>query len=103
MDTIINKLSEIEAAAAAIVEHAEAQKAVLDQEYHDKTQKFDEELEAKTQAKLQVIKDELEKTQASLLSGQEDTSSESIDALKKEYEEKHTQYAQDILKRITSV
>lgn len=33
MDSIVKKLSEIESAASSIVEHAEAQKEVLDKEY----------------------------------------------------------------------
>ena len=33
MDSILNKLTEIEKTASAIVEHAEAQKEVLDKEY----------------------------------------------------------------------
>ena len=33
MDSIINRLTEIEETASSIVEHAEEQKAVLDKEY----------------------------------------------------------------------
>ena len=33
MESIVKKLSEIESAASAIVEHAEAQKEILDHEY----------------------------------------------------------------------
>lgn len=51
MDSIVKKLSEIESAASAIVEHAEAQKEVLDHEYREKRNRFDTELEAKPPAK----------------------------------------------------
>ena len=63
MDSIVNRLTEIEDAASAIVRHAEEQKEVLDQEY-------DETL---------------------------------IRTLQEEYEEKHTEYAQEILRHITEV
>ena len=45
MDSIVKKLSEIESAASSIVEHAEAQKEVLDKEYQEKRRLFDIELE----------------------------------------------------------
>ncbi len=45
MDSIVKKLSEIESAAAAIVRHAEEQKEVLDHEFREKRNQFDEELE----------------------------------------------------------
>lgn len=103
MDSIVKKLSEIESAASAIVEHAEAQKEALDHEYRKKRQVFDEELEAKTSGKIQQIRDELERNTKALLDSQSGANSDSIAALEKEYAERHTQYAQDILKHITEV
>ena len=100
MDSIVKKLSEIEAAAAAVVEHAEAQKAVLDDEFRGM---FDDDLEAQTQARIKKIRDELERNTAELLACQSSANTDSIEALQKEYEEKHTLYAQMILKRITEV
>jgi F0F1-type ATP synthase membrane subunit b/b' len=103
MDSIIKKLSEIESSAAAIVQHAEAQKAVLDEEYQEARQKFDHKLEAETQSVIQKIRKELEHKRSSLLASQTEENNLSIAALKKEYEENHTHYAQEILKRITEV
>ena len=45
MDSIVNKLTEIEDAASAIVQHAEDQKEALNKEYDEKRRAFDEELE----------------------------------------------------------
>ena len=103
MDSIIKKLSEIEVAASAIVAHAESQKEDLDKEYHELTIQFDEELERQTQAQIQSIRNELEQDRAQLLTNQTGWGSDSIEALKKEYEEKHTIYAQNILAQITKV
>ncbi|MFR5682319.1 MAG: hypothetical protein ACLTMH_17655 [Faecalimonas umbilicata] len=47
MESIINKLTEIESAASAIAEHAELQKSGLDKEYEEKRKQFDLELEQK--------------------------------------------------------
>ncbi len=58
MDSIVNKLTEIEDAASAIVQHAEDQKEALDKEYEEKRKAFDAELEEKTQARIRSIREE---------------------------------------------
>ena len=42
MDSIVNRLTEIEDAASAIVQHAEDQKEELNREYEEKRKAFDE-------------------------------------------------------------
>ena len=59
MDSIINKLTEIESAASAIVQHAEAEKSALDEKFDKKRMDFDKELEADTQRQIQGIRDKL--------------------------------------------
>ena len=103
MDSIVNKLTEIEDSASAIVAHAETQKEVLDREYDEKRRAFDEDLEKQTQARINAIRDELEKNTSGILDSQNGASTETIRALQKEYEEKHTEYAHEILRRITEV
>lgn len=103
MESIVKKLSEIETAATAIVEHAEAQKSVLDKEYQDARKKFDDDLEADTKKKIQTIRDQLEKNTTCILDSQSGENTNLIETLKKEYEQNHTFYAEQILKRITEV
>ena len=103
MDSVINKLTEIEEAADAIVTHAEEEKAVLDEEYEERRKEFDKELEAKTQKKLTQIQEELEADKKRLLDGQSGANADSIRLLRQEYEENHIRYAKEILKRITEV
>lgn len=103
MDSIINKLTKIEDAASAIVAHAEDQKTALDSEYDKKRRDFDSALEADTQARIQEIRDRLEKDTSRVLDTQSDENTASIEALQKEYEERHTEYAREILRRITEV
>ena len=102
MDSIINKLTEIESAASAIVQHAEAEKSALDEKFDKKRMDFDKELEADTQRQIQGIRDKLEAETSRILSGQSQESQE-LDALQKEYNEKHSDYAHEILRRITEV
>lgn len=103
MDSIVRKLSEIESAASAIIEHAEEQKQALDREYLEKRKRFDAELEDKTTKKILEIQSDLAQKTDSLLKAQIGGRSDTIAALEKEYEERHTWYAQTILKRITEV
>lgn len=103
MDSIINKLTEIESAASAIVQHAEAEKSALDEKYNKKRMNFDKELEADTQQRIREIRDKLESEISRILSGQNQESQDELDALQKEYDEKHSDYAHEILRRITEV
>ena len=103
MDSIVNRLTEIEDAASAIVRHAEEEKEILDQEYDKKRKAFDDELEKKTKERLDAIRVELEKKTASILEGQNEASDALIRSLQQEYEEKHTEYAHEILRHITEV
>ena len=101
MDSILNKLTEIESAAVSIVQHAEAEKSILDEKYDEKRRQFD--LESETKKQIQAIQDDLQKKTSQILSSQSDESLAQINALQKEYEENHTLYAQKILRKITEV
>lgn len=103
MDSIINKLTEIENAASAIVEHTEVEKEKLDQEYAQKRKAFDEKLEAETNTKLRKIREELEITTKQLLDSRAGANTDSVEALQEEFDTRHTLYAQEILRRITEV
>lgn len=103
MNSIVKRLSEIDAAASAIAVSAEEQRKLLHQEYEKKTQDFNKELEAQTTAEIQAIRSKLEQQTKVLLEKQETDSKAYIVSLQREYDEKHTEYAQAILKRITEV
>ena len=82
MDSIIEKLSDIENTAEAIVEHAEAQKYEIEKKVQAKRDQFDMD---------QILEEQREKNRST------------IDNLRKEYEENHSAYAQEILKHIIEV
>lgn len=103
MDSIVEKLSDIEETAEAIVTHAEDQKFEIERQLQEKRDKFDQELEAQTQKKLEHIRAEAGAKVEQILEGQRQKNLSTIDALKKDFEENHTVYAQEILKRITEV
>ncbi|MDD3360885.1 MAG: hypothetical protein PHW34_04345 [Hespellia sp.] len=103
MDSIVNKLSEIESAANAIVTHAEKQKDVLEDEYQKKREEFDAKLESDTQKKIDEIRQAMMEKTSSTLGSQSGSSSDTIEAIKREYDQHHTEYAQKILTKITEV
>ena len=103
MDSIVNRLTEIEDAASAIVQHADEQKEALDKEFDEKRKAFDAELEKKTQERINAIQSDLEKNTSRLLDSQNGSSDAAIEALQQEYNERHTEYAREILKHITEV
>ena len=75
----------------------------LDKEYEEKRKQFDLDLEQETQTHLQKIREALEADTQTLLDQQAESNDSCVLALKKEYESRHTLYAQEILKRITEV
>ena len=101
MDSIISKLSEVESAAELIVQHAEEQKHILDEQMKEKTDKFDRELVADTEKKL--IRAGMQGSMDSELERLREESAKTINAYKREYELEHERYAQEIIKRITEV
>ena len=103
MDSIVNRLTEIEDAASAIVQHADEQKEALDKEFDEKKKLFDAVLEKKTQSRIDAIRSDLEKNTSRLLDSQNGSSDAAIEALQQEYNERHTEYAREILKHITEV
>lgn len=103
MDSIVEKLAEIEKTAEAIVEHAEAQKYEVEREIQAKRDTFDRELEESTRIEVERIRTEAKEQMDQALEEQRLKNRSAIEELKKEYEERHTWYARQILKNITEV
>ena len=95
MDHIVKKLSEIEHAAEAVVEHAELEKSELEER-----NQFDKQLEDHTQKELNDIHKGLNRQMDEILARQNRKNQTAIEELKKDFEEKHTAYAEKIVRRI---
>jgi hypothetical protein len=98
----MKRLAEIEAAAETIVDAAQEKKKEVEHEIQEKRDKFDAELEQKTNAKLAEIQEAHAKKMDAYLEEQRQNNQATIDDLKKRFEENHTEYAKEILKKITS-
>ena len=98
MDHIVKKLSEIEHAAEAVVEHAELEKSELEERIQNERNQFDKQLEDHTQKELNDIHKGLNRQMDEILARQ--NRKKAIEELKKDFEEKHTAYAEKIVRRI---
>ena len=86
MNSVIEKLAEVEETAEAIVEHARQQKSEIEKQIQEERNQFDRDLEVE-----KVLDRERKKNQTS------------IDALKQEYEENHEIYAEEIVRHMIEV
>ena len=84
MNSVIEKLAEVEETAEAIVEHARQQKSEIEKQIQEERNQFDRDLEEETQKKRK--KDQ-----------------KAIDDLKREYEENHDIYAEEIVRHMIEV
>ena len=90
MDTVIKQISEIESAAAAVMDAANGRKKAFAEEMAEKTAAFDRELDS--EAKLQKIRAEMEVEMDSKLSKQKSDAKKVLAWMEKNYENHHTEY-----------
>ncbi|MDR1017449.1 MAG: hypothetical protein LBM02_01975 [Lachnospiraceae bacterium] len=103
MNRHVEKISEIEMTAEAIVAEADDRKKEVEREIQTKRDKFDADLEKETLSKLNAIKLEHSNSMNAYLAEQKEKNRDTIEKLKQEYEDHHSEYAAEILKRITSI
>ena len=98
MDTVIDKLSEIEAAAQAITDEANARKKAFAQEMDQKTKAFDAELEQETSARIRKVQESMEADMNRKQAQQKADSDALIRQIAENYEKKHETYAEALFK-----
>lgn len=89
MDTIFQKIDEIEKAASAILDGAAYQKNLLDQEHEERIRKFDEETEKKTADRVAKLRSEMHASIEDDLSSLKSSSEEKIRTMNETYETGH--------------
>ena len=98
MDTVIDKLSEIEAAAQAITDEANVRKKAFAQEMHQKTKAFDAELEQETSSRIRKGQESMEADMNRKLAQQKADSDALVRQIAENYEKKHETYAEALFK-----
>ena len=104
MNSVIEKLAEVETTAETIVEHARQQKSEIERQIQEERDQFDRDLEEETQKK--TGEDKKKKSQQEVekvLDRERKKNQTAIDALKQEYEENHEIYAEEIVRHMIEV
>ena len=81
MESVINKLAEIETAATKIMQAAENQKKLQDEQQEERIAKFDADLEAETAKRIEEITTKLHSTTDADQKKQRDSAAELLSSL----------------------
>lgn len=103
METIAEKLSEIEMTARSIVDGAQEQKHQMEMKMQKQRDTFDADMEKETNEKILKIQSDLATNMENLLKKQEEQNNNEIEALKQDFKEHHSEYAKQILERVIKV
>ncbi len=93
MNTVIKQISEIESAAASVMDDANARKKAFAQEMAEKTAAFDREAESQTQKKIQELRSRMEVEMESKLSRLKTEADAAAQWMEENYKAHHTDYA----------
>lgn len=100
MDKVIKKISEIESAAAAIMDDAYARKKTLAAESEQKIADFDRQLDAQTEQKLHDLRTQMEQEMNAQLSRQKSQAEDLIRRMEQNYETHHKQYTRALFRAL---
>ena len=103
METIAEKLSEIEMTARSIVDGAQEQKHQMEMKMQKQRDTFDADMEKETNEKILKIQSDLATNMENLLKKQEEQNNNEIEVLKQDFKEHHSEYAKQILERVIKV
>lgn len=96
VDKLIKKISEIEAAAASVMEEMNEQKSSFTAQIHEKTASFDRELEESTTKQIKQLNLSMEEELHRQLAKQESEGEKLLEHLSQVYEANHTILATNI-------
>lgn len=100
MDTVINKLAEIESGAAKILEDANNQKIKMAHEIEEKSKTFDAETDSNTAKKLKAIKDEYRKAMEQDLAKLKSNTEQTLSTMDSRFQNEHSVWADKIIQQI---
>lgn len=100
MDTVIKQISEIEAAASAVMEEANARKKAFAQEMEEKTAAFDREMDAQTEKRIADLRARMEIEMNSKLSKQKTDAKHLLARMEDNYKEHHTNYVKQLFQSL---
>lgn len=100
MDTVLNRLSEIEEAAGAIMDEANVHKKAFAKEMDDKTVSFDAALEQETAGRIAGIRHKMEAEMEAMLARQKSEYGMMLKRLEDNYNQHHAAYAEALFQKM---
>lgn len=100
MDAVINRLSEIEKAAGAILDEANVRKKEFAAQMEAKTAEFDARLEQETAERIAQIQKKMEEEMKAMLDKQAADSEAFLKQLEENYESRHEAYAEALFQKM---
>lgn len=100
MDTVINRLAEIETGASRILENANQQKQVLAKEMEAKIAAFDAQMDAETEKKLASIHQDLQKEMDQALTDLQKNTEKTLADIHDHFQTECDARAEEIVKQI---
>lgn len=97
MEKVVNKLSEIEAAAVAIMDNANTKKKEISDKMDVKISEFDKKVDAETAQILSELTNRLQSETEQELNELNNCTQKTLDALDDEYNKNHSTIAENIL------
>ena len=101
MDTVIEKISEIESAATSIMEDANERKKAFAKEMEERTAAIDAQLEAETNKRIEELRARMEIEMNERLEKQRNDSQNVLRAMEQRYQEHHRSYVEELFKKMT--
>ena len=98
---VIDRLSDIEHDAGAIMDGANARKKEIAKEMADKTAAFDAQLEQETAGRIQALREEMERSMQKRLAELKAEADAQARQLEETYEARHTDYARQLFQAVT--
>lgn len=96
MDTVIEKISEIEEAAISIMDDVNEQKKSFSNEMEKRTALFDRQLEDETNKEIEKLRADMEIRMNKQLEKLRSDSKKILETLEKRYNDYHTQYVEEL-------
>lgn len=100
MEQILNKLSEIEATAQSIINDADAKKKALSEDMEKQCKEFDLALEQDVEARIQAIRQNLEKEKDGQLAALLERTKAGFRQLDAYYEKNHKRLSKELFQKI---
>ncbi len=100
MEHLINKISEIEAAASSVINGMDEKKSGFAEKIKNEREEFDKELEKETERQIQQLREEMKSKLQKTLEGQRSEAAQTISFLDNVYHTCHNELAASIFNQI---